>query len=100
MLAILFRIDIIWVPVVAIVAALAGFSLRSLQIQKLKKQVSGLEKEMLNSHAEILSLQEEMVRAQSKNSSSQSLVVSMKEVPAAEEKKDLHKEVKSRTTVK
>jgi hypothetical protein len=84
MLAILFTIDVIWMPFAVIVAAIAGFSLRSAQIRKYKKQVSSLEREMLNSHAEILNLQSEIVKMQSK-STSKTLVVAMKEMPAATE---------------
>ena|SRR5689334_9270465 len=99
MLAILFPIDIVWVPISAVVAAIIGFSFRSSQIIKLKKQVSQLEKEMLSSHAEILNLQQQMVRAQQKNPNT-SLVVAMKEVPAQEEKQETHKNVGKRSTAK
>ena len=93
MLAILFSVNIIWVPVVAVLSLLAGFSLRSYQIKKLRKQVSVLEKEMLNSHAEILNLQQEMVRLQQKNTAGKSLVVSMKEIPPSDESNEHLKEV-------
>ena len=88
MLAILFSVNIIWVPVFVVLSFAVGFSLRSHQIKKLKKQVSSLEKEMLNSHAEILQQQEEMVKLQSKMPSQKSLVVSMKEVPPSDENKE------------
>lgn len=100
MLAILFSINIIWVPVFVVISAIVGFSFRSHQIRKLKKQVSSLEKEMLNSHAEILHLQEEMVRAQHRNTAQKSLVVSMKEVPPSDENSDLHKGIAPRKKVK
>ena len=100
MLAILFTIDVIWLPLAMVLSAIAGFSFRSLQIQRLKKQVSSLEKEMLNSHAELLNLQEEMARIQNKQANVKSLVVSMKEVPPAEEKVELHKESNSRKKIK
>lgn len=89
MLAISISINILWLPVLTIISAFIGFAFRSEQLFKLKKQVSSLEKEMLNSHAEILHLQEEMVNLQNKQNNSKSLVVSMKEVPAQEESKDL-----------
>ena len=100
MLAILFSIDIMWIPLVIVLSLLAGFSLRSHQIRKLKKQVSSIEKEMLNSHAEILHLQEEMVQLQHKTTASKSLVVSMKEVTPSEETKEHLKEVASIKKVK
>jgi hypothetical protein len=100
MLAILFSIDIMWVPLIVVLSLLAGFSLRSHQIKKLKKQVSALEKEMLNSHAEILQMQEEMVRLRQNHSASKSLVVSMKEVPPSDENKEHLKEVTPRKKAK
>ena len=86
MIAILFPIDIVWVPFIALLFAIAGFSFRSKQLRSLKKQVSTLEKEMLNSHAEILNMQQEMVRLQGKNAASKSLVVAMKDLPADDAK--------------
>lgn len=100
MLAILFSIDIVWVPVIIALSVVAGFAFRSRQIRKLRKQVSALEKEMLNSHAEILNLQEEMVRLQNKNTAQKSLVVSMKEVSPSDEIKDHHNDVTGRKKVK
>jgi len=100
MLAILFSINIVWVPLIVVLSVVAGFAFRSRQIKKLKKQVSALEKEMLNSHAEILQMQEEMVRLQNKNTAQKSLVVSMKEVPPSDEKKDLHKDLSPHKKVK
>jgi hypothetical protein len=100
MLAILFPIDIVWVPLIVVLSAVAGFAFRSRQIRKLRKQVSALEKEMLNSHAEILHMQEQMVRLQNKNNAQKSLVVSMKEVPPSDEKKDHHNDVAGRKKVK
>ena len=100
MLAILFSIDIVWVPLIVVLSVAAGFSFRSRQIRKLRKQVSALEKEMLNSHAEILHMQEEMVRLQNKNTAQKSLVVSMKEVSPADDKKDHHDDVTARKKIK
>jgi hypothetical protein len=100
MLAILFNIDAIWLPIAMIFSAIAGFSFRSLQLRKLKKQVSSLEKEMLNSHAEVLSLQEQMARLENRNANVKSLVVSMKEVPPTDEKAELHKQGNSRKKIK
>jgi hypothetical protein len=61
---------------------------RSYQIQKLQKQVGSLEKEMLNSHAEILTLQQELSWMAKKTTNQKSLVVSMKESSSSEEDKD------------
>jgi hypothetical protein len=93
MLAISISINVIWVPLIVVLSALAGFIFRSERIIKLKKEVSSLEREMLNSHAEILTLQQEIVRAQNKQTNSKSLVVSMKDVQPTDES-DERKKVK------
>jgi hypothetical protein len=100
MLAISISINILWLPVLMMISAFVGFLFRSQQIIKLKKQVSSLEKEMLNSHAEILQLHEEIVRVQTKQTNSQSLVVSMKDVSGQEENKELLKDISKRKKVK
>jgi hypothetical protein len=51
--------NLIWILPVCIGFGLAGFSLRSIIIKKLRKRVQELEAEMLQNHAEILSLQKE-----------------------------------------
>jgi hypothetical protein len=86
MLAITITINIIWIPLIALISVVIGYAYRSNQISKLNNQISSLEREMLNSHAEILTLQQELVQIQNKSSNSKSLVVSMKEVPTEEEK--------------
>ena len=89
MLAITISINIIWLPVIAFISLVIGYMYRSHQIGKLESQISSLEREMLNSHAEILSLQQEMARAEKKSSNSKSLVVAMKEVSTEEDKENL-----------
>jgi hypothetical protein len=89
MLAITITVNVIWIALLGVFSVLTGFVFRSAQIYKLKKQVSSLEREMLNNHAEILHLQEEMVRAQSKGTNPKTLVVAMKDVPSAEESNEL-----------
>jgi hypothetical protein len=87
MLAITISINIFLLPLLAIVSFLIGYSFRSNNIKKMKKQVSSLEKEMLNSHAEILNLQQELNWA-TKKTNPKSLVVSMKDAAALEEEQD------------
>ena len=99
MLAISFVISVLWLPVVVLISALMGFIFRAYQIDKYKKQISSLEREMLNSHAEILTLQQELVKLQTKNPNSKSLVVSMKETPASEEEKEMMTEQANRKKV-
>ena len=58
-LAIVITLNIIWIPIICLVCAISGFILRSVQINKLKKQVFELEKQSCQSDAEILALQKE-----------------------------------------
>lgn len=60
MLAITILLNVIWVFVIVIFAAFAGYIFRSNQINKRKKQIVLLENEMLKSHEEILKLQKEL----------------------------------------
>jgi len=99
MLAISILINVLWLPLIVLCSALAGYIFRSQQILKAKKQVSSLEREMLNNHAEILTLQQEIVKLQSKNSTPKSLVVNMKEVPASEENVEKNAELGVRKKV-
>ena len=54
-------ISIFWLPVIVLVSGVLGFLFRSHQIAKSKKRILSLENEMLNNHAEILKLQQELV---------------------------------------
>jgi hypothetical protein len=81
------------------ISVVIGYVFRKQQLHKLKTQISALEREMLNSHAEILSLQQELVRVQSKSSNSKSLVVSMKEVSPSEEDKENLSEIANRKKI-
>jgi len=51
--------NLIWTLPVCIGFGIVGFAMRSAMIGKLKKRVQELEAEMLQNHAEILSLQKE-----------------------------------------
>jgi hypothetical protein len=59
MLLIKLSIDIIWLPVFLGGTFITGFLLRNKQLKKAKKRIAELEKEMVDSHAEILELQKE-----------------------------------------
>lgn len=59
MLAIELTLPILLIAGLLLCAFTAGFLLRSSQIKSCKRKVLGLEKEMLNNHAEILELQKE-----------------------------------------
>jgi hypothetical protein len=51
--------NLIWILPACIGFGLAGYALRSLIIKKLRRRIQELEAEMLQNHAEILSLQKE-----------------------------------------
>ncbi len=59
MLAIELTIPILLLAGLLLCAFAAGFFLRGSQLKSYKRKVLGLEKEMLNNHAEILELQKE-----------------------------------------
>ncbi len=79
MLAIETVFDVIWLPLIIVFAAFIGFTLRNQQIKKYKKRILSLENEMLNNHAEILRLQQELVLLEKSRPATKSLVVNMKE---------------------
>lgn len=88
MLAIEMSVNVLWLPLIVLFSAFAGFMLRSQQIKNSKRRILSLEDEMLNNHAEILKLQEQLAELQ-KNLAvgNKSKVVSMKD-PGQDEKKD------------
>jgi hypothetical protein len=59
LLAIEITLNVIWIPVVCLGFALLGFMFTRSQIGSLKEKIRDLEKEMLQNHSEILSLQKE-----------------------------------------
>jgi hypothetical protein len=54
------RISIVWLFVSFIVLPFAGFIFRGAQLQKKQRRIKELEEEMVNNHAEILTLQEQL----------------------------------------
>ena len=66
LLAIKITIDILWIPLVCIISAIAGFIFRSTQLNKLKEELRLTEKKSLENDAEILSLQKEYMELQEK----------------------------------
>lgn len=59
MLAFQFTINILWLIPVAIVAFIVGLLFRSAQIARVRSRIAELDKDLLNSHAEILELHQE-----------------------------------------
>ena len=79
-------ISILWLPLIILVSAYAGYFFRSAQLAKARKRILSLENEMLGNHAEILKLQQEIVQIEKDNNlSTKSRVVLMKD-------KDVHPE--------
>lgn len=77
-------INVLWLPFIALVAALVGFIVRSNQVKKASQKIASLENEMLRNHAEILSLQKEIVRLQNGLQDSKTRIVNIKELPPEE----------------
>jgi Tfp pilus assembly protein PilN len=85
-------ISILWLPLIVLLAAFAGFLFRSSQIAKSKKRIIYLENEMLRNHAEILKLQQEMIENERNNVlAHKSRVVPMKESPPDENSEAVQK---------
>ena len=80
-------ISIFWLPVIVLISGAVGFLFRSYQITKCKKRILSLENEMLNNHAEILKLQQELVNIKKGEiSGSKTRIVTMKD-PQQEERR-------------
>jgi hypothetical protein len=82
-LAIEITLNIFWIPLICLIFALGGFIFRSSQIARLRHQVRSLEKQNLQSDAEILVLQKENVALndQLKNNPVPVIPLSPKESP-------------------
>jgi len=63
-LAIEITLNILWIPLVFLIAFLIGFIFRSAQLHKLKGKIFQLEKQSLHADAEILMLQKENAQLQ------------------------------------
>ena len=59
LLAIEITINVLWIAIACLGFGFTGFILRSARIASLKEKIRDLEKEMLQNHSEILSLQKE-----------------------------------------
>jgi len=78
-------ISILWLPLIVLLSAYAGYFFRSAQIAKARKRIIYLENEMLSNHAEILKLQQQIVLSEKENNQSQkSKVVLMKDAQPEE----------------
>jgi hypothetical protein len=79
-----FEINLIWLPLMILLPAIAGYLMRSSQLAKSKKRILSLENEMLNNHAEILRLQKELVSFEKEMRANKTRVVNIKEVSSEE----------------
>ncbi len=80
------QLNLLLIPFIVIASALIGFALRSHHIKNLKMKVVSLENEMLQNHAEILTLQKEMAGTNRFSSESKTPVVNIKDNSLVEEK--------------
>lgn len=79
-------VNVLWIPAAVITSMLLTLLFRRKQLQKNKKRIGKLEKEMLANHAEILSLQKEVASLQVIINKGQTPVVSIKEASVSEDK--------------
>ncbi len=88
-------LNLLWLPVLSISFALFGFAFRSVQIQKLNKRIGELEREMVQNHAEILSLQKENIQLQEKvkNSAVPVIPITSKEIAVDQQDVALRKKL-------
>jgi len=82
-LAIEITLNIFWIPLVCLICAFAGFLFRSAQLNKLKDHVRALERQSLQSDAEILALHKEngLLQEQIKNNPVPVIPITTKENP-------------------
>lgn len=69
MLFIEISLNLLWIPVMALVFALLGYAWRREQTRKARREITVLENEMLKNHAEILFLQKELANFRAKTDS-------------------------------
>ena len=86
--AIEITLNIIWIPILCLISALAGFLLRSHQLNTAKRKVYELEKQSLNTDAEILSLHKEIGVLQDQLKNNPAPVIPIKQKESNEELPD------------
>ena len=76
-------LNIFWIPLACLISAFAGFILRSAQLNRLKEQVVRLEKQNLQTDAEVLALQREngLLQQELKNNPVPVIPITTKENP-------------------
>ena len=82
-LAIEITLNIFWIPLICVISLIAGFLPRSVQLNKLRAQIRRLEKQALQSDAEILALEKEngLLQEQLKNNPVPVIPITTKETP-------------------
>ena len=82
-LAIEITLNIFWIPLACVISAIAGFLPRSIQLHRLRAQILKLEKQALQSDAEILTLEKEngLLQEQLKNNPVPVIPITTKETP-------------------
>jgi hypothetical protein len=85
-----FPLNIICSLIAVILAAIAGYSLRSSQLAKKTREIEELEREMLQAHEEILEAQKDFANLEARVRDLSSPVISMKQASAKDDlpKKD------------
>lgn len=102
LLAIEITINVLWIALACFGFGLIGFLLRSARMGSLKEKIRDLEKEMLQNHSEILSLQKENTELVNniKNNSVPVIPISSKENAEAVVDANLRKKLLSKPATK
>ena len=66
------KISVVWFLLSIIILPLLGFMARRAQLQRKRKRIEELETEMMNNHADILSLQKQLAAAKQQDAKSAS----------------------------
>ena len=72
-------VNILWIPPIVVLSAIFGYLLRKGKLVKSQRRVLSLENEMLQNHAEILKLQQQLFNLENAGSTSSTRVVPMKD---------------------
>jgi hypothetical protein len=101
-LAIEITLNILWIPIIFIIGALAGFILRTAQLNRLKRKIFDSERQSLHQDAEILALQKEnsQLMEQLKNNSAPVIPLTAKEPSENLPDTSTRKKLLSKTTAK
>jgi len=101
-LAIEITLNIFWIPLACLISVIVGYSVRSVQLNRLREQIRKLNKQTLQADAEILSLQREntLLQEQVKNNPVPVIPITTIETPENLPDASSRKKMLGKSTVK